>query len=250
MPRKDMWSKPFETMVVMGESTVQGGPWLLNLEDRWADVLASLINRCQSKPVTYHNKGIGANAISPRSPGYPDSAKPSALERYREDVIDLNPDLFVLCYGLNDMRAGMDVGEFSEDMQTIITDVKDSCSPLTVLSTIYYMTGLKSFPPYDVGSVELTRIYNQEIGRLAERNGCILSDVWEAEGGADWVINPDGVHANFVGNLLIAHRVFRDIAVNCSCLSLATFEDTEGTEWVRDTTSSRERVGDPFTRTW
>jgi lysophospholipase L1-like esterase len=237
-------------MVVMGESTVQGGPWLLNLEDRWADVLARLINRCQSMPVDYHNKGIGANAISPRSPGYPDSAKPSALERYREDVIDLNPDLFVLCYGLNDMRAGMDVGEFSEDMQTIITDVKDSCSPLTVLTTIYYMTGWKSFPPYDVGSVELTRIYNGEIGRLAERNGCILSDVWEAEGGADWVINPDGVHANFVGNLLIAHRVFRDIAVNCSCLSMSTFEETEGTEWVRNTTSSRERVGDPFSKTW
>jgi lysophospholipase L1-like esterase len=237
-------------MVVMGESTVQGGSWLLNKEDRWADVLARLINRCQSRPVAYHNKGIGANAISPRSPGYANSAKPSALERYREDVIELNPDLFLLCYGLNDMRAGMDVGEFSEDMQTIIADVNEACSPLTVLTTIYYMTGWKSFPPYDVGGVELTLKYNEEIGRLAERNGCILSDVWRAEGGADWVINPDGVHANFVGNLLIAHRVFRDIAVNCSCLSLATHERTKDTEWVKNTTASRQSVGDPFTKTW
>jgi lysophospholipase L1-like esterase len=250
MTRRDLWSEPFKTMVVMGESTVQGGSWLLNREDRWADVLARLINKCQSSRVNYHNKGIGANAISPRSPGYADSAKPSALERYREDVIALDPDLFVLCYGLNDMRAGMDVGEFSEDMQTIITDVADSCSPLTVLTTVYYMTGWGSFPPYDVGSVELTLVYNEAIRQLAERNGCILSDVWQAEGGADWLINPDGVHANLVGNLLIGNRVFRDIAVNCSCLSLATFENTWDTEWVKKTTASRESVCDPFTKTW
>ena len=36
--------------------------------------------------------------ISPRSPGYkyPASIKPSALERYMRDVIELNPDLFIL----------------------------------------------------------------------------------------------------------------------------------------------------------
>ena len=92
MTRKDLWTDPFKTLVVMGESTVEGGSWLPNIEDRWADVLARLINRCQSSPVAYHNKGIGANAISPRSPGYANSAKPSAMERYREDVIELNPD--------------------------------------------------------------------------------------------------------------------------------------------------------------
>jgi len=248
--RKDMWSEPFKRMVVMGESTVQGGPWLTRQEDRWPDVLARLIDSCQDSPVEYHNKGIGANAISPRSPGYPSSAKPSALERYRRDVIDLKPDLFILCYGLNDMRAAMDVGEFSEDMQTIIGDVKDACAPLIVLTTVYYMTGWRSYPPFDKGSVELALQYNEAIQRLGIANGCIVSDVWDAEGGADWLINPDGVHANYVGNLIIAHRVFRDIAVNCSCLSKATFERTRDTRWVRDTTASRRQLGDPFTKTW
>ncbi len=245
-----MWPEPFETMVVMGESTVQGGPWLLRQEERWADVLARLIDDCQSEPVKYYNKGIGANAISPRSPGYPSSAKPSAVERYRRDVIDLNPDLFILCYGLNDMRAAMDIDEFSEDMQTIIGDVKDACSPLTVLTTVYYMTGWRSYPPYDKGSVELALRYNEAIRGLAKANGCVVSDLWDAEGGADWLINPDGVHANYVGNLIIAHRVLRDVAVNCSCLSKATFERTEDTKWVRDTTASRMQSGDPFTKTW
>jgi len=248
--RKDMWSEPFRRMIVMGESTVEGGPWLTNIKDRWADVLARLIDSCQDTPLEYYNKGIGANAISPRSPGYADSIKPSALERYRKDVIDLNPDLFVLCYGLNDMRAAMNVEEFSEDMQTIIQDVKEACSPLTVLTTVYYMTGWKSYPPYDRGTPELAQRYNEAIKELGERNHCIVSDVWDAEGGADWLINPDGVHANFVGNLIIAHKVFGDIAVNCSALSKATFERVKDTQWVRDTTASRERSGDPFTKTW
>ena len=104
MIKRNWWPRPFERMVVMGESTVVGGSWLLRQEERWADVLASLLSQCQGREIAYFNRGIGANAISPRSPGYEQSAKPSALERYREDVIGLKPDLFILCYGLNDMR--------------------------------------------------------------------------------------------------------------------------------------------------
>jgi lysophospholipase L1-like esterase len=248
--RSDLWPEPFKKMVVMGESTVEGGPWLTRKTDRWVDVLARLIDACQENPIEYLNKGIGANAISPRSPGYADSAKPSALERYRADVIDHQPDLFVLCYGLNDMRAGMDVDEFSADMQTMIGEVARACRPLTVLTTVYYMTGWRSYPPYDRGSVKLTETYNDAIRELGRKNGCIVSNVWEAEGGADWLINPDGVHANYVGNLLIANRVFRDLAVNCSCLTRSTFKKTEGTKWVRDTMASRAAAGDPFVKTW
>jgi lysophospholipase L1-like esterase len=112
---------------------------LPRIEDRWADVLASLINKCQQKPVEYHNKGIGANSISPRSPGYEASAKPSALERYQNDVIALKPDLFILCYGLNDMRAGMNVEDFREDMQTIIEDVNGWRKSLSCSSKLIYV---------------------------------------------------------------------------------------------------------------
>jgi lysophospholipase L1-like esterase len=250
MSEKDLRSEPFKTMVVLGESTVQGGPWLININDRWADVLARLLNKCQTEPINYYNKGIGANAISPRSPSYAGSVKPSALERYQKDVIDLNPDLFLLCYGLNDMSSGMNVKEFAEDMETIILDVKDQCSPVILLTSIYYKTSWKSFPPWDKGSKKLTKIYNDTIQKLALKNNCIFSDVWESENCADWLINPDGVHANFLGNLIIGHRVFRDIAVNCSCLSNSTFERTINTQWVKDTSKIREECGDPFKKTW
>lgn len=247
---QDLWKKPFKRLVIMGESTVAGGPHLSRKEDRFADVLVRLINAVQEKPIEYFNKGIGANAISTRSPGYAESAKPSALERYKTDAIDLKPDLFILCYGLNDMRAGMPVKDFREDMTTIIRDVQRACSPLTVLTTVYYMTGWKSWPPYDKGSVELTLKYNACIRDLAVEFGCILADVWEGEGGADWLIHYDGVHANKVGNLVIAHRIFEALAQHASGLTNYTFEQERMTDWTQHTTRMRAEVGDPFNKTW
>ncbi len=247
---RDWHRDPFRTLVVMGESTVEGGPWLPRMEDRWADVLARLINHCQGEPVAYHNRGIGANAISPRSPGYEASAKPSALERYQRDVIELRPDLFVLAYGLNDMRAGMPVDDFRGDMAKIIRDVKAACDPVVVLATVYHMTAWRSFPPFDRGSPDLTRVYNEGIRRLAAEHDCLVADVWEGQGEADWLLHPDGVHATVVGNLIIAHRVFETIANHCSGLSERAHRQAEGTEWTTSCTGSRAGVGDPFDPWW
>jgi len=247
---KNLRSESFRRLVVMGESTVEGGPWLPRKEDRFADVLADLINRCQAEPVEYFNKGIGANSISPNSPGYESSRKPSALERYREDVIDLSPDLFVLCYGLNDMRAGMPLDGFLSDLGTIVRDVGDACAPLTVLTTVYHLTGWKSFPPFDRGTPDLIREYNQGIRWLGDESCCVVADVWEAEGEADWLVHYDGVHANAVGNLVIAHRIFEAIAKAASGLTVRAFEEARETKWTKETTRRRERDGDPFRKTW
>ncbi|MBI4580938.1 MAG: hypothetical protein HY718_14620 [Planctomycetes bacterium] len=121
----DAWPRPFKRMVILGESTVQGGGWLSRTEERYVDILARLINDVQGEPMEYINKGIGANAISPRSPGYAQSIKPSAMERYEQDVIANHPDLFIMAYGLNDMRAGMDLKEFIEDEEKIGKDKGD-----------------------------------------------------------------------------------------------------------------------------
>jgi len=241
---------PFKRLVILGESTVEGGGWLARTEDRFADILVRLINDFQEKPMEYFNKGIGANSISPRSPGYPESVKPSALERYRSDVIELNPDLFILCYGLNDMRAGMPLEDFREDMATIIRDVREACSPLTVLTTVYHMTAWMSYPPYDRGSVERTMAYNDCIRGLAEEFGCVFADVWSGEGSADWVVHYDGVHANRVGNLLIANRIFEAVAHHAPVLADQEFELHRDTDWTRETLSIREKDGDPFRQTW
>jgi lysophospholipase L1-like esterase len=226
MSKNDLRSEPFTTMVVLGESHVAGA--CATSEDRrWVNIVAELITRHQGTPVTLHNKGIGANAISPRSPGYASSRKPSALERYREDVIALQPDLFVLSYGLNDMRAGMHPEKFREDMTQIIVEVRETCHPVTVLTTVYYMTAYDLYPPYDQGSVEVTEVFNFVIRQLAEEYQCILADIWDAEGHADWAIHPDTVHANDLGHLLIANRVFEAIATHCSGVASKVTADLE-----------------------
>jgi len=247
---RDYHSKPFQVMVVMGESTVEGGGWVRNSTERFADILAELINACQETPVTYYNKGIGANSISPRSPGYEKSAKPSALERYETDVISLIPDLFVLCYGLNDMRAGMPVNNFTQDMQTIIEDVKAACDPVIILTTVYHMTGFKSYAPYDKGGIRQTCRYNNAIHQLAKENDCLLADVWEGLGLADWLINPDGCHANMVGNLIIAHRIFETIAKHCSGISADIHRRDATTNHGKNTMQIREAVEDAFDPWW
>src|SRR5208282_3760313 len=172
--------------------------------------------------------------------------KPSALERYHQDVIDLKPDLFILAYGLNDMRAAMPLSDFRADMATIIGDVQKACSPVTVLTTVYYMTGWRSYPPYDKGSVELTRRYNDCIRGLAAEFDCILADVWAGEGMADWVIQYDGVHGNKVGQILIANRIFEALAQHASGLTNWVFEQGRDSHWTQTLTKRRIADGDPF----
>ncbi|MDP6125677.1 MAG: GDSL-type esterase/lipase family protein, partial [Candidatus Latescibacteria bacterium] len=201
-------------------------------------------------PVEYMNKGIGANAVSSRSPGYPLSAKPSALERYRDDVIANDPDLFVCAYGLNDMRADMPLAEFIEDLRTVVTDVKAACNPIIVLTTVYYMTGWKSFGPYDRGSVATTEGYNSAIRALAAEEDCLLADVWGGADKADWLVNPDGVHANKVGNMIIANRVFEAIARACSGVSAHTYEEDLERPWTKHTMEARDNSNDPHDPWW
>jgi lysophospholipase L1-like esterase len=215
MANKDLRAQPFRTMITLGESHV-AGMCATGEDRRWVNIVARLIGEFQGMPVTLHNKGISANAISPRSPGYPASAKPSALERYREDVIALQPDLFILSYGLNDMRAGMPLADFLADMTRIVEDVRAACRPVTVLTTVYYMTAYDWYPPFNRGSIALTEEYNRGIAGLAQEQGCLLADIWTAEGKADWAIHPDTVHANDLGHLIVANRVFETIATRCS----------------------------------
>lgn len=247
---KDYKKEPFQRMVILGESTVEGGPWLHEKDQRYADVLVRLINNVQEKPIEYFNKGIGNNSISPRSPASVQSAKPSAIERYQKDVIENRPDLFILAYGLNDMRAAMPLADFRADMATIIRDVKKACDPVTVLTTVYYMTAYRGWPPINKGSVELTLKYNDCIRSLAAKFDCILADVWSAEGGADWVIDYDGVHANKIGNLLMGNKIFEALAQHCSGLTNYFFEQEKDSAWTRFTTKKRAEAGAPFTKTW
>jgi lysophospholipase L1-like esterase len=235
---------PFKSLVVLGESTVEGGGWLKATEERWADIVYRLVEHAQEAPLVYHNAGLGASVISPRSPGYEASVKPSATERLLDEVIVHAPDLLVIAYGLNDMRAGMDVLEFEQEMSAIIARVRETLSPLIVIVNVYHMPTYHFYPPFDQGSLEDTRGYNQMLSELAAQQGGAYADVWAAQGQRDYVVHPDTVHANKIGNMLIAHKVFEAIVHAAPGIASSVAERDAGTEWARETARMR-REGVP-----
>ena len=223
---------PFSTLVVLGESTVQGGGWLANDNERYADILAHLLETAQEQPLAYINAGIGASVISPASPGYDASAKPSAMERLNEQVISSAPDLLVIAYGLNDMRAGMPITSFRNEMTKLIMQIRSQINPLIVLVNVYYMTAYNNFPPFDIGSKEATLAYNQMLAELAAEQKCLYVDVYSALVDCDHVIHPDTVHANKIGNMLIANRIFETIIRNCPAITHNIRKRDEQTAWT------------------
>jgi lysophospholipase L1-like esterase len=208
--KRDYHTEPFQKVVVLGESHVA-------TRNGWVSMFGELLRDAQGTGrLEVINAGIGGNAISPRSPGYAASAKPSALERFRDDVIAHQPDLVIISYGLNDMRAGMDPMFFREDLSQIVREVRQAVDPVMVLTTVYNMSTYGLYPPFDKGSVEATEVYNRVVCQVAERYDALVADIWDAEGKAPWLISVDTVHANPLGHRVIAQRVFQTVVTNCS----------------------------------
>lgn len=223
LQKRDYCDKPFRVAVALGESTTAGGT-ATSRELAWVSRLADSINECQLEPVRMVNSGIGANVISRRSPEYETSGKPSAMERYEKHVIEHRPDLVLFSYGLNDARSGTPLAQFLEDCRFIIHDIKARTQALVVVVAGYFVTGVDRYLPYNKGNVATLMGYNAGLKRLAEETDCLYSDVFEAQGMAPWIVDPDGVHPNNLGHRIIANRVFETLAQNCSGLSLKAFE--------------------------
>jgi lysophospholipase L1-like esterase len=224
---------PFKSLVVLGESTVEGGGWLACESERWADVLWRLLEHAQEEPVRYYNAGIGASVISPKSPGYADSRKPSAAERLDAEVIAHEPDLVIIAYGLNDMRSGMDLELFKSEYVALLARLRAAADPLIVVVNVYYMPEFKYYAPFDKGSSAATRQYNEMLKSIAEKFSCVYADVWSAQGERNYVVNPDTVHANKIGNLLIGHKVFEVVVHAAPGIARKVQERDSATEWTR-----------------
>lgn len=219
---RDYWSTEFRRLVTLGESTTAGG-WSSSGERCWASRLAALINDVQDEPVELFNAGIGANVISTESPCYTDSGKPAASERIDKHVIARDPDLLIISYGINDARGGTPLWLFIREMAKIIDRIRDHIAPVIILVGPYFNTR------FDLGgdrwshaNLETFVAFNEGIAGVAREKKCLFADVMSGYGGAPWLVHFDGVHANDVGHLVVANRIFEVIAQNCSGISVAT----------------------------
>jgi len=239
----DLQPEPFRVLVTLGESTTAGG-WSSNPNRCWAPVLASLISDFQDKPVRLINSGIGANVISARVPSYHFSGKPAAIERVENHVVQHQPDLLVISYGLNDARGGTPAELFRQELVSLIGAVRAGCSPLIVLLSPYFMTDFSvGGSAFAHGSQELFQIFTLLTQQVAISQGCLFCDVYHAYGNSPWMVHGDGVHANDLGHRLVAHTIFQVLAQNCSGLALRTKRLESTSERWRDESTLRADYG-------
>lgn len=221
--KRDYRATEFTKLVALGESTTAGG-WSTSRERCWVSRLGELINDFQRNPVRVFNAGIGANVISNKSPCYPGSGKPAANERLNSHVIDHNPDLLIISYGLNDSRGGTPVRLFVDEMRSLLRRVRAVLDPVIVLPGPYFMTDFSvgREAGFGIGSIELLMEFNEAIKGVAEADDCLYVDLLNAYADTDWMIHYDGVHANDLGHRIVANRIFEVLAQRCSALALRT----------------------------
>lgn len=219
-------------MVTLGDS-IAYGMCAHEPTNEWPQVVASLLRRFQDEELVVLNRGLPAEVISPRAPGYDESARPSLIERYRRHCIELQPDLVLIAEGLNDMRSGMAVQDYMADLQTIVADIQAGSGALVVLVGIYHQVfgcGANDpalLPTWTRWNHDIAQVYNQAVRLVAQKNGALFVDALAVLGGADWMLNPDCCHLNDLGHVLIGNAVFETIARHCRGLGSKTMRQIE-----------------------
>jgi lysophospholipase L1-like esterase len=234
MLRRDYRAEPVRRLVVLGESNAFG----MNASDprnEWVQTVANLVRDFQDEPVLVLNNAYPANVIGPASPGYhPDAddytTRPTALQRYREHVIDERPDLFLMAYGLNDSRCANPVDSFIRDYRRIVHDVRAETSALVVCVGPYWNTqydldlwnGLAEKPDFglfDKAGRDLVVSYVEAIRRVADQEDCLFVDLFTPLESAHWLLSDDQCHFHDLGQRVLGQTVFGVIAANSSFLS-------------------------------
>ena len=242
--KRDWHDSEFRVLVTFGESTTAGGR-SARRETCWTSRLGALISEVQSRPVEVINSGIGANLITDRSPGHAKGiGKPAANVRLDKHVIAHKPDLLIISYGLNDARVGTSPALFAEEMSNIIDRVRAECDPLIVLPGPYFMTDFTvGGEHWSHGGLDTFHAYNDVTSGVATAKDCLFVDLLSAYEEAPWMVHFDGVHANDLGHLVVANRIFEVLAKNCSGLSLRVKADEEKAGWWRDESGLRADYG-------
>ncbi len=214
--QEDMRPGPVNRIVALGESTTWG--YSVSAKEKcWVNRVVRILEEFQRNSIELINKGIGSNVLTPECPAYGHSKKPSALERVEEDLINNDPDMAFLSYGLNDSRGGTPPETFRLAYQILIDQIRARIDPTIVIVNTYYMHEvLYDHETWGKSNYDVTDTYNLVIKELAEANNLILADVYSAEVGVDWIVDNDHCHPNDLGHAIVANRVFEAIVRNCS----------------------------------
>ena len=166
-------------------------------------------------------KGISGNKVS------------NLLERYKEDVLSLNPDIVFIYIGINDVwhkydfGTGTDILFYENGLRKIITDIKSNgarvvlCTPTVIGENKGEFTLVNKFK--DIETMEIMNgdldAYSNVIRKLSSELDTDLIDLRKIFVNYILENNPnnepagittyDGVHLNDLGNKLIADEMLK-----------------------------------------
>lgn len=119
---------------------------------------------------------------------------------------DTEIDLVTIWTGANDLIGGNDVGEFEEDLESMLARLRDKSNAFIVIMNLPDLTQIKKFredPDRDV-TVERVTAFNQAITRQAQKYKVPIVDFFNAQPGDMLVSKKDGFHPNNDGHQKIA----------------------------------------------
>lgn len=127
--------------------------------------------------IEYVNAGISGNSTV------------DALKRIEQDVVAQNPDVAVVCFGLNDV-AGMSLDEYVSNMEQIFRTLKDHGIQVIYMTPNMYNTYVHGdvLPNHADMAAVLARVQNEnrpdlyyaEAMKKAEEYGCVVVDAYGA----------------------------------------------------------------------
>lgn len=183
--REGFESGRYRTVVAFGDSIVSGH----RQPEGWPEILGRDLSG-RFGGIRVLNAGISGNTAG------------DGLGRIKRDVLAHHPDLVIIAFGLNDMKNGVLVSRFEEDISNIIREVSGNGAQPVLLTT----TRLQQ------GASILARLnpepFNRSIRTLAEERDIPLINVNEKFKGLntpDYLI--DAAHPNMEGYRRIAEII-------------------------------------------
>lgn len=205
-------------MLVLGDS-IAWGMCASRPDHAWAEAAATQVRAFGSPSLELANRGIRANVISPGNPSYQHSARPSLMERYRQECLDLQPDLVIVAEGVNDMRAGMPLADYRADLEAISRDILEIIQGRLVLIGMYpqrHGQGANdplAFPHWSRWQPGDLTAFNEAIRAVAATAGALFVDALATLARADLTLDSDGCHLNDLGHRLVGNALFRELMI-------------------------------------
>jgi len=147
-------SGKYRTIVALGDSIVEG----YGVSEGWPEMLArSLV--ASFPDVRVINAGRSGDTAG------------QGLSRLEADVLRHSPDLVLVSFGLNDMKNGLSVEQFKQDLGNVVDRISANGVTVVLLTTTRLQKGASMVARFNPGP------FNDIIRAIAEGNGIWLIDV-------------------------------------------------------------------------